>query len=603
MKKQLRVGFDLDGVLLYNPARIVRPIVAAVKNIFFKKNKVSFYFPKSKLEKFIWLMFHKSSLFIAPGFKEILKLVKEKKIKAYIVSSRYSFLKEDFEKWLKKLNVHHLFSGIYFNQKDKQPHIFKEELIKKLKLDIFVEDNWDVANYLNVKCQMSNLKTKILWIYNLFDRNISYSNKFSGLKKSVDFISRQTSKKKTKVLIVTDYFYPHWTGISKSLLYLSQSLKEKIDFNVLTVRFDSKLKSSESVMGVRILRENYLLNISRVKYSPQIIFKSISEIKKNDVVLINSPCSNILPISILTKLFGKKLLVFHQGDLILPSVSINRLIEVIFDVSSFISFFLADKISTYTLDYAHNSRVMKPFLSKLTSLLLPIPTNVILTLSDPERAKSRLCGTKRVEGKSKLTDSSVLSLPQNNKVGIIIKNLKEQNKLLIGFAGRFVEEKGFDILFESIPNILKNIPNAHFIFAGETNIEYENFYKNNLKTINLLKNNLTFLGLLDDRQMNEFYKNIELIIIPSRSDCFNLVQAEAMLNKVPSIVSNIPGARFLVKKTSFGRIFQNENPVSLASQVIYAVKHKEEMLKNYPKVFRTLDNQINTKLIKKFIEE
>ena len=592
MKKQLRVGFDLDGVLLYNPARIVRPIVAAVKNIIFKKKKVSFYFPKSKLEKFIWLGFHKSSLFIAPGFKEILKLIKGKKIKACIVSSRYSFLKEDFEKWLKKLNVHHLFSGIYFNQKDKQPHIFKEELIKKLKLDIFIEDNWDIVNYLNVKCQMLNVKTKILWIYNLFDRNISYFYKFSSLKKTVDFISRQTSKKKTKVLIVADYFYPHWTGISKSLLYLTQSLKKDIDFTVVTVKFNPKLKSYESAMGIRIFRENYLLNISRVKYSPQIIFKFISEIKKNDVILINSPCSNILPISILTKLFGKKLLVFHQGDLILPSVSINRLIETIFDVSSFISFSLADKISTYTLDYAENSRVMKPFLSKLTPLLLPIPTNVILNeVKDLSRMREQT------------SNNGSTSLPQNDKVGIIIKNLKKQNKLFIGFAGRFVEEKGFDILFESIPNIIKNIPNAHFVFAGETNISYENFYKKNLIKINLLKKHLTFLGLLDNQQMHEFYKNIELIIVPSRSDCFNLVQAEAMLNKVPSIVSNIPGARFLVKKTGFGRIFQNENPASLTSQMIYAVKHKEEMLKNYPRLLDTLDNNINTKLIKKFIED
>jgi glycosyltransferase involved in cell wall biosynthesis len=215
---------------------------------------------------------------------------------------------------------------------------------------------------------------------------------------------------------------------------------------------------------------------------------------------------------------------------------------------------------------------MKSFLSKFTPLLLPISNN------------------------SKIKN-------QKSKLQIKIQNLKDQGKILFGFAGRFVEEKGFDILLKAMPNIIKNIPNAHFIFAGETNISYEDFYKKNLTGIHLLKKHLTFLGLLDNQQMHEFYKNIELIIIPSRSDCFNLVQAEAMLNKVPSIVSNIPGARFLVKKTGFGRIFQNENPVSLASQVIYAVKHKEEMLKNYPKVFRTLDNQINTKLIKKFIEE
>ena len=30
-----------------------------------------------------------------------------------------------------------------------------------------------------------------------------------------------------KILIVTDYFYPHWTGISKSLYYLVKKKNKK----------------------------------------------------------------------------------------------------------------------------------------------------------------------------------------------------------------------------------------------------------------------------------------------------------------------------------------------------------------------------------------
>lgn len=184
MKKQLRVGFDLDGVLLYNPLRITRPIISIAKKLFFKKQSLHFYSPQTDWEKQLWKLFHKSSIFIAPGLNDIKQLIKDKKIKAYIVTARYSYLKNDLEKWLKKMKVNRYFSGIYYNQKDEQPHLFKKRMIKKLKLDIFVEDNLDIVSYLNSELE-------IYWIYNMFDRNCFYLNKFPNLKSVVKKIKEK----------------------------------------------------------------------------------------------------------------------------------------------------------------------------------------------------------------------------------------------------------------------------------------------------------------------------------------------------------------------------------------------------------------------------
>ena len=189
--KVLKVGFDLDGVLLYNPARIFRPIIYFIKKYILKRNTNQFYYPKNKLEQLIWLFLHKSSLFPAPGVKEIKQLIKEKKIKAYVISARYESLREDFLFWKKKIDPENLFSSWYYNEKNDQPHLYKEKMIKKLNLDIFVEDNWDIVKYL--KTQNSKLKsgkkTKIFWIYNLLDRNIKYWYKFSSLKEVIKKIS------------------------------------------------------------------------------------------------------------------------------------------------------------------------------------------------------------------------------------------------------------------------------------------------------------------------------------------------------------------------------------------------------------------------------
>src|SRR3990167_3706142 len=165
MKKQpLRVGFDLDGVILYNPARVVRPLISLAKRLFLSKRELAFYYPHSPFEKMMWKLFHLSSIYISSGMDDIKKLIKEKKITAYIVTARYGFLGDDFKKWVKKNNIDLVFDGTYYNKDDEQPHLFKERMIKKLNLDVYVEDNYDVVKYLS---QRQN--AKIIWIYNVFD--------------------------------------------------------------------------------------------------------------------------------------------------------------------------------------------------------------------------------------------------------------------------------------------------------------------------------------------------------------------------------------------------------------------------------------------------
>lgn len=189
--RPLRVGFDLDGVLLYNPARIIRPIVAVIKNNFIKNRRKKFIIPQTPLEKFIWSILHLSSMFIAPGLKDIHKLVKEGKIEAYIITARYSFLKYDFEHWKKKLGTEEYFKACYQNEQDEQPHLFKERMIRELDLDVFVEDNWDIVEHLDKKAKEDKKhQRRIYWVYNILDRNIEHSHKIPGLQHAVDDIKK-----------------------------------------------------------------------------------------------------------------------------------------------------------------------------------------------------------------------------------------------------------------------------------------------------------------------------------------------------------------------------------------------------------------------------
>jgi hypothetical protein len=230
-KSKLKIGFDFDGVLVYNPLRVGRLPVSWVKRKLFKPKKLKFWHPKKPYEKAFWKLAHKTSIFPAVGYKRLLTMLKKSQIKGYVITGRFSFLKDDFEGWLEKYDPEKLFAGYFLNEKNEQPHLFKERMIRELKLDYFVEDNWDIVKYLSERLNISSSKlkaqnskqisrpeddqplaenskfqiqnrsgkktpithyplpiTKIHWIYNILDRNIDYPNKHPYLGKFLNSI-------------------------------------------------------------------------------------------------------------------------------------------------------------------------------------------------------------------------------------------------------------------------------------------------------------------------------------------------------------------------------------------------------------------------------
>ena len=183
----------------------------------------------------------------------------------------------------------------------------------------------------------------------------------------------------------------------------------------------------------------------------------------------------------------------------------------------------------------------------------------------------------------------------------LIQDLKKEKLYIFGFAGRFVEEKGFDILLDAIPAVIKERKDVKFVFAGEANITYENFYQKNQDKLSRINEHVIILGLLGEYDIVKFYNSLDFLIVPSRSDCFNLVQAEAMVRGIPSIVSNIPGARFLVDETSFGLKFKLEDSSDLGKAILSAIKNKDMFKKKWIKVKEILNNNQNVKKIEDII--
>lgn len=187
--RPLKVGFDLDGVLLYNPARVVRPLLKSAKKLVLQQSKPSFFVPKTGWQETMWQLVHKSSLYRAPGLDDIHTLVEKKKIEAFIVTARFECLKTDYEKWIKILNNKNTFKQCYANFSNSQPHEYKFKMIDKLDLDVFIDDNWDIVSHVNQSFKSSKQSPKVYWITNMFDRSITYPYKFNSLQSAVHHLT------------------------------------------------------------------------------------------------------------------------------------------------------------------------------------------------------------------------------------------------------------------------------------------------------------------------------------------------------------------------------------------------------------------------------
>ena len=165
MQTKIRVGFDFDGVLFYNAARNLRAFIYFVKRYLLGIKKTQFFVPKTKniFVQNLILALHKSSYKPNKGFDQFLKLLKNPKYEVYIITARLSFMQQDLHQLLKTYDFKGI-KQIIQNQKDDQPHLYKEKLVKKLKLNYFFDDNWDIIKHLS-----ENTDAKVIWIDNLID--------------------------------------------------------------------------------------------------------------------------------------------------------------------------------------------------------------------------------------------------------------------------------------------------------------------------------------------------------------------------------------------------------------------------------------------------
>lgn len=348
-----------------------------------------------------------------------------------------------------------------------------------------------------------------------------------------------------KILICLLYYLPHRTGMQLYIQRIAEELvKRGHSVTVLCAHHKPDLPGDETINGVRIVRLKVSpIAISRGMIMPAYPWAAYQLIREHDVVSVHTPMAETALLSILGGLTGRKIIVTHHGDLLLPPGLTNRVIQsVMFGMYQFMAA-RTPKIIAYTQDYADHSYYLKPYLNKVQVIYPPIT----MPAPNPARAEE-LRAEWSVDGGP-----------------------------LIGFAGRFVQEKRPDLLIQSLDIITQKYPNARIVFAGQYDIPYEKTWELYQPIVQRYKEHLIFLGLHSDMQfMADFFAACDVLALSSDSECFALVQVEAMLCGTPVVMTDTPGGRVPVRETGMGMLAQPGDSHSIGNAIVEVLDHPEQ---------------------------
>jgi len=137
-------------------------------------------------------------------------------------------------------------------------------------------------------------------------------------------------------------------------------------------------------------------------------------------------------------------------------------------------------------------------------------------------------------------------------------------KLSIGFVGRCIYVKGFDIFINAIEKLI-----SEFLFTFQIQLEvniigeiHDDLKSDVQNRLNKSKNlNLLIHGLKDSDYVEKLIEAMDIVIIPSRYDNFPNVHIEAMAKGCIVLSSNKTGTSKLIKHGKNGFVFKNENEI------------------------------------------
>ena len=134
---------------------------------------------------------------------------------------------------------------------------------------------------------------------------------------------------------------------------------------------------------------------------------------------------------------------------------------------------------------------------------------------------------------------------------------------LIGIIARLSDVKGIDVLIKAMPDVLKEIPSANLIIAGQGP---EEIYLKELTQDLSLTASVHFKNTINQTQ--DLLPAFDVFVMPSLMEGLGLSVMEAQACGIPVVASRVGGLVDLIEDGKSGYLVAVNDPEALANRII-----------------------------------
>ena len=151
---------------------------------------------------------------------------------------------------------------------------------------------------------------------------------------------------------------------------------------------------------------------------------------------------------------------------------------------------------------------------------------------------------------------------------------------IILYAGRIQAHKGTSVAVEALARLVAHggahdEPRVLHIVGGSsgTDGDEELARCRDLIAHNGIEDNVRWFDPVDHPALADHYRSANVVIVPSRSESFGLVAAEAQACGIPVVASNIGGLPYVVNASETGLLVNNLDPAAFAAALRAVLDH------------------------------
>lgn len=146
-------------------------------------------------------------------------------------------------------------------------------------------------------------------------------------------------------------------------------------------------------------------------------------------------------------------------------------------------------------------------------------------------------------------------------------------------VGSLTPKKGHKFLIESLGLVNKKYPDSFLLTIIGDGIERENL--ENMIKKNDIYNKVQILKSMPKSELNKYYLNSDLFVLPSLYEGCPNVLLEALSFGVCSIATNVSGVRDIVEDGVSGRVVQSGDTKDLASAILAIIENRDTLMSKY----------------------